>query len=272
MPFLLLLPALLLLAGCGGTSHRLPFAALAPDTLSEGPAPRNQTQPKGAVMPMAGGAVQLAAPENYCFDKASSKADAHGGFALMAQCNRGRGLRRFGARNTAVLTASIGPAKQQADAPQTTDIVAMFPRAKVLETRNDQLLPLVLLEAPQAVAAGASPVHWRGAFVLDEQLVALALYAPDGSRALGPQGAALMNETTHRTLEASSLPPVRQTKAQPAPAAVQLASPRLRPRPRPPAMAAVAAVAADAAPARRSKKRGLGRRISSLFNNNHQLD
>lgn len=271
MPFLLLLSALLLLAGCGGTSHRLPFAALAPDALSEDPAPRNQTQPKGAVMPMAGGAVQLAAPENYCFDKASSKSDAHGGFALMAQCNRGRGLRRFGARNTAVLTASIGPAKQQADAPQTTDIVAMFPRAKVLESRDDQLLPLVLLDAPQAIPAEASPVHWRGAFVLDQHLVALALYAPDGSRALGPQGAALLNETTHRTLEASSLPPVQETRiqTQPAPASAQGASPLLRPRPRP---AAFSIAAANDAPAPSRRNRGLGRRIAGLFNSNQRLD
>ncbi len=239
--------AALALAGCSPAPKSMSFAAR----------DAGQAQsPLGQVMSFAGGGVLLAAPESYCFDRRSSTADETGGFALMAPCSRLHRNRSFGSRNAAVLTASIGPAEQDALAPQAADIVAMFPGATLLETRNDQLLPLVRLEFPEAVAEGASPVHWRGAFVLDRHLVALALYAPEGSRALGRQGAALLNEVTHRTLEASTLPDLE------AAGAVLPKGPRqsLRPLARPAAAAAETA----ATPARR-KKRGLGQRIAGLF-------
>ncbi|WP_241479055.1 hypothetical protein [Leisingera sp. ANG-M1] len=207
-------------------------------------------------MSFANGDVLLAAPESYCFDRRSSTADDKGGFALMAMCNRLDRRNWFGTRKAAVLTASIGPAAQDAAAPQAKDIVAMFPDAKLLETREDQLLPLVKLEVPGAVAEGASPVHWRGAFVLDRHLVALALYAPEGSHALGSQGAALLNEVTHRSLEVSTLPDLEEAGA------VRPKDPEqpLRPRSRP--ASAEPASAAGAAP---RKKPGLGRRIAGLF-------
>ncbi|KIC22054.1 hypothetical protein RA20_02100 [Leisingera sp. ANG-Vp] len=192
--------AALALAACSqtpGPVKGLSFAARDP-----GPAPKFS----GQVMSFAGGDVLLAAPQSYCFDRRSSQADSDGGFALIAMCSRLDRRNWFGARKAAVLTASIGPAAQDAAAPQAQDILAMFPEAKLLETREDQLLPLVKLEVAGAVAEGASPVHWRGAFVLDRHLIALALYAPEGSRALGSQGAALLNEVTHRSLEASALP------------------------------------------------------------------
>lgn len=206
-------------------------------------------------MSFANGGVLLAAPESYCFDRRSSTPEDGGGFALIAHCSRLEGRGWFGARKAAVLTASIGPARQDAPAPQASDIAAMFPGARLLESREDQLLPLVRLEFPQAVAKGASPVHWRGAFVLDRHLIALALYAPEGSRALGSHGAALLNELTHRTLEASTLPALDQ--AQTAPSAA--AGTALRPQPRP-----AAPDTAAQAPAPR-KIRGLGRRIAGLF-------
>lgn len=235
-----------LLTACSSAPQGLSFAA-----RDAGMAP----QQGGQVMSFANGEVLLAAPESYCFDRRSSTAEDGGGFALIAHCSRLEGRGWFGARKAAVLTASIGPAKQDALAPQANDIAAMFPGARLLESREDQLLPLVRLEFPEAVAKGASPVHWRGAFVLDRHLVALALYAPDGSRALGSHGAALLNEVTHRTLEASTLPDLEEAQAAPPPAAAAA----LRPQPRPARPETVAA-----APAPR-KKRGLGQRIAGLF-------
>ncbi|WP_264211574.1 hypothetical protein [Leisingera thetidis] len=236
----------LALAACSPASKGLSFAAGGP-----GQAPRLS----GQVMSFAGGEVLLAAPASYCFDRRSSTAEADGGFALIAHCSRLDGRSWFGPRNAAVLTASIGPAKQDAAAPQAADIAAMFPKAKLLETREDQLLPLVRLEFPDAVADGASPIHWRGAFVLDRYLIALALYAPEGSRSLGSQGAALLNETTHRTLEASILPALEEASAAPSAAP----EPALRPLPRP----ARPGNGPQADTPR--KKRGLGQRIAGLF-------
>lgn len=234
------------LTACSSAPQSLSFAA-----RDAGPSPLQG----GQIMSFANGEVLLAAPESYCFDQRSSAADGSGGFALIAHCSRLEGRGWFGARKAAVLTASIGPAKQDALAPQATDIAAMFPGARLLESREDQLLPLVRLEFPEAVAKGASPVHWRGAFVLDRHLVALALYAPDGSRALGSHGAALLNEVTHRTLEASTLPELEEAQAAQPPAAAAA----LRPQPRP------AGPAADGGAPETRKKRGLRQRIAGLF-------
>lgn len=237
------------MAGCSPSPKNLEGLSFAARDSASAP------RVAGRVMSFAGGDVLLAAPESYCFDRRSSTADSGGGFALIAMCNRLDRRNWFGARKAAVLTASIGPAAQEAAAPQAGDIMAMFPEAKLLETRDDQLLPLVKLEFQGAVAEGASPIHWRGAFVLDRHLIALALYAPEGSRALGSQGAALLNEVTHRSLEASALPDLEAAGAVlPKGPAHSL---------RPPARPAVAPETAQT-PAPR-KKRGLGQRIAGLF-------
>lgn len=243
--------AALAVAGCSPAPQGMPFASR---TASQAP------QAGVQVMSFGGGDVLLAAPGAYCFDRRSSQTDKDGGFALLAHCSRMGRQNWFGARKSAVLTASIGPAKPAAAAPQAADIAAMFPDAKVLETREDQLLPLVKLEFPGAVADSASPVHWRGAFVLDRHLIALALYAPEGSRALGSHGAALLNEMTHRTLEASTLPSL-ETAAVPQRNVSAAPAPGLRPQPRP---AELQALAADS-PEETGKKRGLRQRIAGLF-------
>ena len=214
------------------------------------------------VMSFGGGDVLLAAPDALiAFDRRSSQPDKDGGFALLAHCSRMGRQNWFGARKSAVLTASIGPAKAAATAPQAADIAAMFPDAKVLETREDQLLPLVKLEFPGAVADSASPVHWRGAFVLDRHLVALALYAPEGSRALGSHGAAApeRDDSPH----AGGLHPAvagDRGRAAPRPAAA-VPAPGLRPQPRPVQM--LAQNTKDNTEPR--KKRRLHQRIAGLF-------
>lgn len=240
--------AAMALAGCSPAPRNMPFSA-----RTAGQAPQAGVE----VMSFAGGDVLLAAPGGYCFDRRSSQPDSGGGFALLAHCSRMGRQNWFGARKSAVLTASIGPARPAAAAPRAADIAAMFPDARVLESSEDQLLPLVKLEFPGAVADSASPVHWRGAFVLDRHLVALALYAPEDSRTLGSHGAALLNEMTHRTLEASTLPSLETAAALP-PAA---AAPGLRPQPRP-ASGPAQAAGTGADP---RKKRGLGQRIAGLF-------
>ena len=166
------------------------------------------------VMTLAGGSLRLAAPRGFCIDARSSSASAQGGFALLVPCGRGWQLGRKGA----VLTAAAGPAAADATAPDAEDIAAMFARAEVLERREDGPLPLVRLKYPGHTAKGASPVHWRGAFVIEGHLVALALYAPAGSPALGPRGARLLEELTTATLAASTEPEA-QDKAPSAPEA-----------------------------------------------------
>jgi hypothetical protein len=253
-----------LLTGCSQMSSELGFAALAPGAASAPDASESRTPRRKrpdaarAVMPFAGGRLHLVAPQGYCFDTESSRIEGQGGFALIAHCSRVRGAGWFGARRAAVITASIGPAIPNVAAPQASDIAAMFPGARILETREDQLLPLVRLQAPGPLVTGSSAQHWRGAFILDDHLVALALYAPDGSQALGHQGAALLNELTHRSLESS-------VQSQPVEAAAPRShdtaeAPRPQSRPDRPARTTETA-SADTA----REKRGLGQRIAGLF-------
>ncbi|MFW8633442.1 hypothetical protein [Cribrihabitans pelagius] len=197
--------------------------------------------PGGAqVMQMAGGSLRLAPPQGFCVEPRSSSATASGGFALLVPCGRNWQPGRKGA----VLTAAAGPAAPGTEAPSARDIAAMFPGAELQASRTRGPLPLVRLKHPAYTAKGASPVHWRGAFVMEGYLVALALYAPEGSRALGPRGAELLEELTRATLAASAEPaPQGEAPEAAAPAeapeqTAYLLRPRAHPRRRAPSPAA----------------------------------
>ncbi|MFW8594012.1 hypothetical protein [Cribrihabitans neustonicus] len=200
--------------------------------------------PGGAqVMQMAGGSLRLAAPEGFCIEPRSSSATASGGFALLVPCGHSWQPGRKGA----VLTAAAGPAAAGTATPSASDIAAMFPGAELQESRTGGPLPLVRLKHAGYTAKGASPVHWRGAFVLEGHLVALALYAPEGSRALGSHGARLLEQLTRATLAASAEPePQGNDKAVAAPEeppqqTANLLRPRAHPRRLGPAAAAPSA-------------------------------
>jgi hypothetical protein len=218
------------------------------------------------------GKVSLVAPAGHCIDTTMLRQDTDGGFALLPRCNLLRGPSLFGRNHAAVITATIGPA-QGAEPPSTTELAQTATGAKLLYYDDKGLLPLVRLQWPGHSAmdgSGASDQHWRGAFVVNDHLVVLALYAPDGSSLLGPAGAKLLTEMTRRSQNASLI-----TAPQPAPLSPQdqqsppLAQPSaaasLRPKARsetarPPSDAVVAL--AQNAPA---EKLSLGRRIRGLF-------
>lgn len=184
------------------------------------------------VMQMAGGSLRLAAPQGFCVEPGSSSSTASGGFALLVPCG---GSWQPG-RKGAVLTAAVGPAAPGVEAPSARDIAAMFPGAELQEARDRGPLPLVRLNHPGHTAKGASPVHWRGAFVLEGHLVALALYAPEGSRTLGPRGAGLLEALARATRAATAAapePPQAEAEAKAATAPAAQAAYLLRPRQNP---------------------------------------
>ncbi|MFT6459852.1 MAG: hypothetical protein ACJAR5_003420 [Pseudophaeobacter arcticus] len=206
------------------------------------------------------GKVTLVAPAGHCIDTTMLRQDADGGFALLPRCNLLHGPSLFGRNRAAVITATIGPA-QGAEAPSTTELAQTATGAKLLYYDDKGLLPLVRLQWPGHNAmggSGASDQHWRGAFVVNNHLVVLALYAPDGSSLLGPAGAKLLTEMTRRSQNASLIT-APQPLAQP-PAAVSLRPKARSETARPPSDAAVAL--AQNAPA---EKLSLGRRIRGLF-------
>ncbi|WP_254683313.1 hypothetical protein [Phaeobacter sp. LSS9] len=166
-------------------------------------------------MSFASDTIHLVPPTGFCIDPRMTGHRAEGGFAIVVPCSSLRPGRS--GRNRALITVAVGPAGPADEALTSADLLKNAPGARLLTEREDMMLPLVKLNMPDHRARGASPVHWRGAFVLNDQLVALALYAPGGSRNLGGRGARLLNELTAKTLEASvtaDLPPSPDAPAQ----------------------------------------------------------
>jgi hypothetical protein len=156
----------------------------------------------------AKGNVTLVAPRGYCIDSTTLRQNASGGFALLPRCNFLQGSSWFGRNKAAVITATIGKTNEAA-APSTADLARTAEGAKLLYYDDKGLLPLVRLQwqgHSVTGSSGASADHWRGAFVLNDHLVVLALYAPEGSELLGRPGADLLTEMTRRSLHASTAP------------------------------------------------------------------
>ncbi|MFS4581414.1 hypothetical protein [Phaeobacter sp. C3_T13_0] len=152
-------------------------------------------------MSFASDTIHVVPPAGFCIDPRMTGNRAEGGFAIVVPCSS---LRPGSSnRNRALITVTVGPAGPADAALTNADLFQNARGARLLTERNDMMLPLVKLNMPDHRARGASPVHWRGAFVLNDQLVAVALYAPSGSRNLGRRGAQLLNELTAKTLEAS---------------------------------------------------------------------
>jgi hypothetical protein len=236
----------------------------------------------------AKGNVTLVAPRGYCIDSTTLRQEADGGFALLPRCSFLQGSSWFGRNKAAVITATIGTTNA-ATAPSTADLARTAEGAKLLYYDDKGLLPLVRLQwqgHSVTGSSGASADHWRGAFVLNDHLVVLALYAPEGSELLGRPGADLLTEMTRRSLYASRAPrsdaaPGAVLPAQEPAAAQQTPDPTTRPKSRPetqakgqrgsqlsaPATGQNTAIlqANSAAAAPPPQKRSLRKRIAAIF-------
>ena len=170
---------------------------------------------------LAGGAVTVAAPPGYCIDQQALRRAPRGDFALLARCDT-LGLRGvFSGRRLALMTVTTAPRKAADAPPPGLDEVARAAApAQVIETGMAGDLPLVRLETPGGSVGAAAPQHWRSAFALNGQLVALALYAPGTEAGDNKAGADLLADLAERTRRASARPGEDTApKAQPAAAA-----------------------------------------------------
>lgn len=220
----------------------------------------------------AQGKVTLVAPAGHCIDTTMLRQEADGGFALLPRCNLMHGPHLFGRNRAAVITATIGPA-QGAEAPTTAELAQTAEGAKLLYYDDKGLLPLVRLQWSGQSAmggSGASDEHWRGAFVINNYVVVLALYAPDGSSLLGPAGAKLLTEMTRLSQQASTItapqPEAISAREETAPRLAQRsAATALRPKARPGTKAAPSEPALAPAQPAPAQKLSLRRRIGGLF-------
>ncbi|CUH79984.1 hypothetical protein TRM7557_02685 [Tritonibacter multivorans] len=178
------------------------------------------------------GQLVLAAPNGFCFDSQMEQHTSKGGFALLARCDRMRGARRLGRGEGVIVTASIGSVAANTATPSATALHKAFTRARsdarLLEQREDAQIPLVKLHMqPDDTTPGASPTHWRGAFVQNSHMVAVALYAPAGSSYLGDRGAKLIRDFMRASRSATELAQLSKPTVDPAGSSPR---PRLRPQ------------------------------------------
>lgn len=150
--------------------------------------------------------VVLAAPEGFCFDQQTLERSVDGGFALLARCENVRTLtrHRFSAHrgsthDPAVISAVISGRLDQAQTPSVEALINASSPVQVFAQHPDDLMPMVRMQATAPGVPGTSTTQWRGAMALGNRVVALSLYAPNGSELLGPSGAKLLRDMARRS-------------------------------------------------------------------------
>lgn len=196
-----------LLAGCEEATG-LPFAA------DRGSAAQSEnSRSRTAHVKLAGGAIILAAPDGYCIDRRSVKYSRSAGFAIMARCDT-LGVRGFfGSYDLAIITITTQPHLNGERVPSPSQVARSAGTFKVLAQSKGDDFSLVRLSGGPSRMEGVSDVHWRGAFVVNEQLIGVGLYAPKGSPVLRANGATVLREMAFRTRQASKQVNVKTSAA-----------------------------------------------------------
>lgn len=185
-----------------GASLALTSACQPDGALSFAAAPKEQITRAS----LAAGNVQLVAPFGYCIDERSVRVRATESFAMLARCDTLGARGFFSAQDLAVITVTAVNA-DTASQPTAKELAASTSPATVLELKTRGGLPFARLTGNTHEVDGASPEHWRSAFVVNGQLVGLALYANDESLALTDEGALVLSELATQTRKASATKP-----------------------------------------------------------------
>lgn len=120
------------------------------------------------------GAVQVPAPSGYCVDLNSLQDHRRAGFVLMAGCDGLMGLPSGTLIEPAILTVAAYVPDQPVQ--QSLDVAAALDGATVLERRQVGGLNMVRVQSSDMVPDDSAPEHWRGAMVLNEAVLTLAVY------------------------------------------------------------------------------------------------
>ncbi|WP_238371946.1 hypothetical protein [Heliomarina baculiformis] len=201
--------AALLVTGCDQATG-LPFAS----GMNE-PA-ESSGHARMAKVELADGNVILTAPDGYCIDRRTVRRLGRTGFAMLARCDTVGVRGYFNGYDLAIITVTTAAHGKGAPAPTRHDLARAADTSRVLDNHKRDGLALVRLSDKYPPLDGVSPVHWRGAFVLNDHLVSIGLYAPDGSEALGKPGAGIVTDLVSRTRK-SSLPRTVANSRTPSP-------------------------------------------------------
>ena len=169
------------------------------------------------------GAVIVAPPSGYCIDESSIRDRSGGGFALIASCESLTGRMGGVAVEPAVITVTVSAARAGRDQPEAALLAQALPDGAPLRETNGDGLTVVQVRGEAGALPGARGDlrHWRGAMVLNDRLVGLAVYGAEGSDIAGARGERLLVEMAEQIRENS---PLRLPRAE-APPAAQVAQP-----------------------------------------------
>lgn len=147
---------------------------------------------------MANGAVTLVPPQGYCIDRRSLKQR----FALLARCDTLGAPWSAGGAPLGFITVSVTPADTDAALPtaQDTQDAAKLSRIEAQSTSADTLTFRAEGVPP---VKDAAVTHWRGKARVGQHLIGVALYGPEGGRAVSAEGREIVLDLIRRTREAS---------------------------------------------------------------------
>ena len=171
----------LFLAGCGGLGLAGPPATTA--RLS--------------------GGVVLDTPDGYCVDRRIRHSGGDGAVAVVAACRNLPGGQDADPVAPVIMTVTVGP-EGVTDLPDPDALAEVAQATLVSVQREDGLLLAQLDGAGGSSLPDAAGRHWRGAFRQGDRLVALALYAPDGSVHSGASGAVMLRAVADRIVTATA--------------------------------------------------------------------
>ncbi|HKK97612.1 MAG TPA: dihydroxy-acid dehydratase [Marivita sp.] len=159
------------------------------------------TNPALISAPLAGGDITVSGPEGYCIDATTLRSTNSGGFAALASCRILSGGEAGPIVEPGLLTVTVSRAT--GDAPTPAVLASALNTDLLREAELSSVNAGQMATGGESAFDGSDARHWRGAFVLGNRLIGLALYAPEGSPLVGAQGAAFLNTVSSR-IRASS--------------------------------------------------------------------
>lgn len=177
------------LAGLAGLAGLAMLAACVP-TSGSAPLPSAK---------LAGGEIVVAGPSGYCVDPVTLSRGASRSFAVLASCNILSGGEEGMFAEPMMVTITVGPRSQSPAIPAPEALAAEAGQPLVTGGVRDGLATALLGNGGGEVLDDGDPRYWRGAFVENGHLIGLALYAPEGSRLVGRDGAEMLGRV-HRQI------------------------------------------------------------------------
>ncbi|MGV6849184.1 MAG: hypothetical protein ACWA5A_12485 [Marinibacterium sp.] len=163
---------------------------------------RKETSQAGKTRVLLGdGRVMLKAPAGYCIDPETLDAAGRQGFAMLARCDLVNGSDDrplANLRAPALITVTTRPWSGDTDTVSVEQLAAAYPEESILDRRRAPAAALIRVDGGAPDLNGIDDIHWRGAMVVNGQIVTLGLFAPPGSSLLGASGGTLLAQMARR--------------------------------------------------------------------------